>query len=83
MIKNLASDLAAEMGMQLSDIKIVEGATVGCLDVHLLHLCSDNQLVNVLIHQSDMDRLQAGSITDNLNIKIQSALSRLQLLLEP
>ena len=83
MIKKYAADIAAQMGMQLSRVSVVEGRDIGCLDVHLLKLMSDGQLVSALVYQSELDHLQSGSSCERLELKIRSALSRLQLLLAP
>lgn len=83
MIKEFATGLAAKSGIQLSRVSVVEGRRIGCLDVHLLHLAADNQLVSALVYQSELDELKNSSSCDRLEVKIQSALARLQLLLEP
>lgn len=82
MIKAFVADLAAQMGVNLSGISIIDGCTVGCLDSYLLNLSSDSHLVNVLIYQSELDHLQSGSNSERLEAKIRTALSRLQMLLE-
>jgi hypothetical protein len=83
MIQEHAADLAAQLGIRLSRVSIIEGRKVGCLDVHLLHLCADEHLVSTLVFQSELDELQSGACCDRLETKIREALSRLQMLLEP
>jgi hypothetical protein len=83
MIKDLAHDLASEMGMQLSEVSVIEGRDVGCLDAYLLRLTSGVHIVNALAYQSDIDELQRNGNCNRLGVKIRDALSRLQILLEP
>lgn len=83
MIQEYAADLAAQMGIQLSQVSVVEGRRVGCLDVHLLNLAIDDHRVSTLVYQSELDDLQGGSYCERLELKIRSALSRLQLILAP
>jgi len=83
MIHEYASDLAAQAGIKLSRVAVIEGRRVGCLDVHLLHLAADRKLVSALVYQSELDELQNGSHCERLELKIRAALSRLQILLEP
>jgi len=82
MITELAADLASQSGILLSRVSVVEGRRVGCCDVHLLHLAADGHLVSALVHQSELDELKSNSSCERLEIKIQSALSRLMVLLE-
>ena len=79
MIKEFANELAEQTGIQLSRVSVVEGRRIGCLDVHLLHLGSDGQLVSALVYQSELDELQNSSCCERLELKIRSALSRLQM----
>jgi hypothetical protein len=83
MIQNYATDLAAQMGIQLSRVSVVEGRRVGCLDVHLLNMAVDSHLVSTLVYQSELDNLLSGSYCERLELKIRTALSRMELLLEP
>ncbi len=83
MIREYVADLAAQMRMQLSRVSLVEGRKVGCLDMHLLNLVADGHLVSTLVYQTELDELQNGFPCPRLEMKIRSALSRLQMLLEP
>jgi hypothetical protein len=40
MIKEYIEDMAAQMGIDISTVCVVEGEIVGCYDVYLLHLTS-------------------------------------------
>lgn len=79
MIQEYAADLAAQMGILLSRVTVDEGRTVGCLDAYLVNLTSCGHQVTALVHQNELDDLAS----ERLELKIRSALSRLQLLLEP
>jgi len=83
MIQGYVSDLAKQTGTQLTGVRFVEGRTVGCLDVHLLHLVHDENLVSTLVYQSELDALHSGSCCKRLDMKIRTALTRLQALTEP
>jgi hypothetical protein len=78
MIKELANNIAAEMGIKLSGISLVDGVRLGCLGVYLLHMSKDGQNVSALIYQSDVDSLKSGDCDERLVIRLQSTLSRLQ-----
>lgn len=82
MIQAYVTDLAEKMGISLSRISVVEGRNVGCLSVHLLHLGTNDRLVSALIHQSELDDLQNDIGCDRLELKIRSALSRLEVKLQ-
>jgi hypothetical protein len=83
MIQEYAADLATQQGINLSRVSIIEGRKVGCLDMHLLNLAANGHLVSTLVYQSELDELQSGACCERLERKIQSALSRLHILLEP
>lgn len=80
MIREYAADLAAQMGMQLSDISVVDGEQAGCIGVHLLLLSINDNMVSSLVYQTDIAALQDGSEFDRLETRIRSALSRLQMM---
>jgi len=82
MIQEYVVKLAEQSGIQLSGISVVDGRMVGCNDAHPLHLTADGNLVSVLVHQSELDELQSCTYCERLEIKIKTALSRLQVLLE-
>jgi hypothetical protein len=82
MLREYTAKLAEQSGIQLSGVTVIEGRKVGCSDGHLLHLVADGNLISALVHQSELEELQSGSNCERLEIKIKTALSRLQLLLE-
>lgn len=77
MIRKYVTDLAVQKGIHLSGIRLVEGRTVGCLDVHLLHLVTDNHQTSILVYQSELEALQNGFCVNRLNMKLRKALSKL------
>lgn len=81
MIRQYATDIAAQTGITLTRVSVVDGRNVGCLDVFLLHLGAQGQLVSILVYQSELDELEKSASCDRLELKIRSALSRLQALL--
>ena len=82
MIIEYATNIAAKMGITLSQVKYVEAQSLGCRDVHLLNLSVNEHLVSTLVYQSDLDALQSGSCCKHLDKKLHTALSRLQELLK-
>jgi len=83
LIQKYVQDIAAQMKIQVSQVSIIEGRNVGCLDVHLLNVTSGDRLVSVLVYQSELDKLQIGANCERLESRIRSALSGLQALSEP
>ena len=81
MIENHATDLAVKMGVSLTDISLVEGTQVGCLDMHLLLLNAEPNFVSVPVRQQDLEDLFNGSDCTRLDLKLCSALSRLKTML--
>lgn len=82
MIHDYANNLAAQMGIQLSKVSVIEGQSVGCLDVYLLHMSTKDHLVSALVHRTDFENLHCGNNSDRLELKLRVALSRLQVMLE-
>ena len=83
MIQEYAAEFAAQKGIALSGVRFVDGRTVGCLDVHLLHMTFEQHQVSALVYQSELDALQSGSCVERLDMKLRKALSRLHMLREP
>jgi hypothetical protein len=78
MIKRFVTDVSAQMKVHLSKITIVDGRKLGCIDMNLLHLTANDDLVSVLVSQSQLNELKNSSYCYQLDHKIRSALSRLQ-----
>lgn len=79
MIQKYVDNLAGQMGISLTRISVVDGRTVGCLGVHLLHLGTNDKLVSALVHKSDLDDLRNDICCDRLELRIRVALSRLEM----
>lgn len=83
MIEKLSKDIAAEVGLDISNVSLFDGHQVGCLDVFLLQLYAHGYSVNALVHQHEVDLLEQGGNSDKLNFKIRSALYRLKSMVDP
>ena len=83
MIQDYVHDIAAQMKIQLSQLSVVDGCNVGCLDVHLLNLTSNGHQQSALVYQSELDKIQIGECCERLELRIRSALSHLQMKQEP
>lgn len=82
MIETLSKNLAQEIGVEISEIALFDGHNVGCLDVYLLQMYSQGYMVNALVHQYEIDHLEAGDTCDKLRFKIRAALARLKSMLD-
>jgi hypothetical protein len=83
MINDFVADIANQTGIPLSMISVIEGQSIGFMDVHLLHMTTKGHTVSALVHESELENLNNGLPCERLETKIRSALSRLKLLLEP
>lgn len=82
MVIEYVTDIARQMGLELSRVTLSKGQTFGCLDARLLSLCAQDRLVIETVHKSELDSLQSGVCGDSLELKIKSALTRLKMLLD-
>jgi len=83
MIHEYVTDIAKQRGVHLTQLSLVEGQRVGCHGVHLMNLACEDRVVSTLVFQNELDRLQEGSLGERLQLKIETALSRLQLMMNP
>lgn len=83
MITEYVTDMASQMNIKLSKVVLTEGKSLGCLDAHLLSICSGSKLVSEFIHQSELDNLLKGSATELLELKTRASLERLKMQLVP
>ena len=60
MIQEYAADLAAQMGIKLSRVSVVDGKLLGCRDSNLLQLYSGDNMESALIYQQELGDLQNG-----------------------
>jgi len=77
MIQEYVQDIAVQMKVHLSQLSLVEGRDVGCLDVHLLKLSSDGHQQSALVYQSELDKIGTGACCERLELRIRAALSGL------
>ncbi|MDD2898384.1 MAG: hypothetical protein PHI31_06690 [Desulfuromonadaceae bacterium] len=83
MIQSFASDIALQMGIQLSKISLTDGQPLGCLDTFLLDMTSNGKTVGAMIFKADLEKLKIGIGRDFLEVRIRSTLMRLQRLNQP
>ncbi|MFA7405532.1 MAG: hypothetical protein WC007_16180 [Pelobacteraceae bacterium] len=82
MIKKFVSGISTTMGINLSKVSLVDGQSLGCIDVQLLNMSSKGQVVSALIFQADIENLKNGVGCDSLEVRLRASLSRLQMLLD-
>jgi len=83
MINAFVNDVAMQMGINLSEISLVEGNKIACSDAHLLHMTSDGHTVSAIIYFPEVEDVLRGLPCDPLELRIMSAMSRLKLMIEP
>jgi hypothetical protein len=83
MVTEYVNDIARQMNVPVSGVTTVEGARTGCLGVHLLNISFKGKAVSALMYQKELEDLQNSVYSDRLELKVRSALLRLQLLLAP
>ncbi|MEI6514217.1 MAG: hypothetical protein WCO51_13235 [bacterium] len=82
MIQEYVSNLADKMGMKLSQISLVDGNQLGCLDIYLLKISIKVHKVDALIFKTDIENLENGKVSDRMEVRTRSALNRLQVMLD-
>jgi hypothetical protein len=82
MIKTYVTSLAEQMGIKLSRVSFVDGKLLGCRDSHLIQLYSNGEMESALVYQRELEALQDGIRRERLELRIRTALSRLQMLLQ-
>jgi hypothetical protein len=82
MIKEYVNDLASQMGIKLSKVSLAGGLEAACID-YLLEIKSKSHAVSILIRKSELDSLRNGSVSGFLELKIRTALERLEMMLAP
>lgn len=83
MIHAYVHDIAKQMKMELSQFSVIEGCSVGCLDVHLLNFTSNVHQDCALMYQSELDKIQNGECCERLEFRIRSSLAHLQMKQDP
>jgi hypothetical protein len=79
MIEEFVTDIATQLGIDLTSVSLVDGHLLGCNDAHLLNMTSKGHVVSALVFKADVENLRRGVGCDRLEIMIRAALSRLQL----
>lgn len=79
MIYTYVIDLASQMGIQLSKVSLTDGKPLGCKDVCLLNITSQEHLISALVFHSDIENLKIGVSCDRLEVRLRKALSQLQM----
>jgi hypothetical protein len=82
MIQEYVADLAAQMGIKLSRVSVVDGTLLGCRDSNLLQFYSNGHMESALIYRQELEDLQNGVMRPKLETRIRTALSSLKMLSE-
>lgn len=77
MIVEYVRELAAQSGVSLTKISVINGKTMGCLDSHLVYLYAGGLMVSTIVYQSEVENLQNGISCDGLETRIRVILGRL------
>ena len=80
MIRDYVTKIASQFKVQLSNIILIEGRQLDCLDAHELKLEADGKQISVLLYQSELNELQSNSVSVWLEQRIKSAMLKLQTL---
>lgn len=83
MIEEYVAGVAAQMGMKMPKVWLVDGLLLGCRDAYLLNISTQGRIASAIIFKTDFVNLNKGKDCDQLELKIRLALSRLQRLLAP
>ena len=78
MIEEYVSGIAAQMGIALPDISVINGRDTGCYRIYILNMGSEHKQVSALVHQSELNELEEGLSCERLEFKIRSVLARLK-----
>lgn len=74
----LAHMVAVAQGMGLTDVRIKNGARVGCVDTHILRLSANNLNASTNILNVEFERLMNGVSSKTTVAKMERALERLR-----
>jgi hypothetical protein len=78
MTNEFVNNIARQMGIKLSNVSLIDGQTLGCLDSYLIDMTSKGKTVGVLIYKRDIESLLAGTECPRIEVKIRASLLRLQ-----
>ncbi|MDD2271393.1 MAG: hypothetical protein PHP95_11770 [Desulfuromonadaceae bacterium] len=77
-IEEFASAVASQMGVELLEVALVDGQGLGCIDSYILDITTINEKIGTLIYKRDVDKLNIEGECARLEIRIRTALLRLQ-----
>lgn len=79
MIEKYVTDIALQMGMNPPHVSIVYRRPVGSCNANLINICSNWKSTKAIIYYADIVDLEKGAGNVQLEFRIRSALSRLQM----
>lgn len=83
MVEKFVSKLAAQMGMNLPKVALIEDHPSGCSDVHLLNISLKGHTVGAMVFRVDIENIEKGIESDRIEFRIWASLSRLKMLINP
>lgn len=81
MIKKYVSEIASQMGIDLTEISIKEGMPFGVQDACLLDIITGKRIVGTIVFKSDIESIENNLECARLEVRIRYALSRLRVML--
>jgi hypothetical protein len=77
-LQKLVLDLCRKKRMEIPELSLVEGPSMGILDVHLLQLTKNGTTVSTVIYLADLDDLHNGIRRQRLLATVLEAMSQLR-----
>ena len=59
LIENMTHDVAGSMGINLKEVKMIDGLPIGCVDAHLLTFVHGDNKHNVLLLPDDISNARS------------------------
>ncbi len=81
-LTNYLITAAKEMGIPALRVTLVNGARLGCTDMHLANLESSGYMVSLLIRNSEVKTVQEGEVSADLQQSMQVKLLKLKRMIE-
>jgi len=78
MVKKYVSDIASQMGIDLSRVRLIKSKSVRSPDTHMLMMSSNGCNVSTILYQDDLEVIKSGGTCDTLDLRILQVLLRLQ-----
>lgn len=82
MIHEYVSDIAAQMGIALTRVSLVNGKFLGCRDAHSLMMSAKSCSFSAIVYQAELEQLLNGGTSERLESEVRHSLSRLQSMLD-